>query len=485
LPFVSKKATHPPLPILTVAALLPRAWGKKLVDMNVTTLSDSDLEWADLVFISAAPVFIYDICYRRNRKALRESINKVVARCKRAGVRVVACGPLFADGEEIFEGIDHFVLDEPEVTLGPFLEDLKNGSAKPIYASDERADMTGTPAPLWQLADMKRYAAMNIEYSRGCPFNCEFCNVGLLRGCASRTKNKEQIVAELESLYRLGWRGEVFFVDDNFLGNKMKLKREILPAIIQWMQMRRYPFSFGTDTSIELSGDEELIQLMVKAGFDTVLIGFETPNEESLAECNKHQNRNRDLIACVKKIQRCGLHVRGSFIVGFDNDPSSIFERQIEFVQESGVVVALVSILTALPGTRLYHRLEREGRLSVDVAGGNGGRLTNIIPKMNYEALVNGYKKILSTIYSPPDYYERIREFLKEYKPSRGLRIRYRHIRALLKSVVRLGIIGGERRHFWKLIFWSLFRRPRSFPRAVTLAIYGFHFRKFYEGFLR
>ncbi len=308
LKFISKKAAHPPLGLLTIAAMLPKNWEKKLVDMNVTKLRDKDLKGVGLVFISAMAI----------QKA---SVKEVIGKCKKMGIKIVAGGPLFTAGYEDFEDVDYFVLNEAEITLPLFLEDLRNGSAKHIYISKEFPNIEKTLIPLWGLVNMRKYVSMNIQYSRGCPFNCEFCDITNLFGRGVRTKSKGQILAELESLYFQGWRGGVFFVDDNFIGNKIKLKQEILPAIIQWMVAKRHPFFFSTEASVNLSDDEELMQLMVGAGFNSVFLGIETPNEESLTECNKLQNKNRDLVACVKKIQKLGLQVTGGFIVGFDSDP--------------------------------------------------------------------------------------------------------------------------------------------------------------------
>lgn len=473
LKFIFKKANFPPLGLLTVAAMLPEHWEKRLIDMNVKTLNDKDLKWADYVFISAMSI-------------QKESVKRIIDRCKRLGVKIVAGGPLFTTSHEDFDGIDHFVLNEAEITLPLFLEDLKNGQAKPIYSSNEWADIKKTPIPLWELLEMKKYASMNIQYSRGCPFNCEFCNITTLYGRIPRTKTKEQLLAELESLYTQGWKGGLFFVDDNFIGDKRRLKKEILPATIEWMEKRKHPFSLLTEASVNLSDDEELMRLMVQAGFDTVFIGIETTNEESLVECSKFQNRNRDLIACVKKIQKFGLQVQGGFIVGFDNDPPAIFERLIRFIQESGIVTAMVGLLNAPRGTRLYHRLLRERRLLKDMSGDNTDLSINFIPKMNYKSLINGYRRILSTIYSPKHYYERVRRFLKEYKPlqKKVFRFQCSHLGALFKSILLLGVIGKERIHYWKLFFWSLFRRPKLFPLAITFTIYGFHFRKTIENYL-
>ena len=474
LKFISKKASLPPLGLLTVAAMLPQEWEKRLVDMNVEPLLDRDIIWADYVFISAMSI-------------QGASAREVIDRCRDLGVRTVAGGPLFTAGPEEFEDVDHLVLNEAEITLPLFLEDLNSGKVQHLYRSPLWADITMTPAPLAGLIDLKPYASMNIQYSRGCPFDCEFCNITVLYGRKPRTKEKEQILSELEGLYEKGWRGGVFFVDDNFIGSRAKLKREVLPAIIDWMEKRSYPFVLSTEVSINLSDDEELMDLMVKAGFTTVFVGIESPNEESLVECQKVQNKNRDLKASVKKIQQFGLEVQAGFIVGFDNDPSTIFERLISFIQESGIVTAMVGLLNAPQGTKLYHRLKEEGRLLKATSGDNTDFSMNFIPVMNPETLINGYRKIIQTIYSPRHYYARVKEFLKDYKPVQAklMHVRINHINAAFKSVFFLGILGRERFYYWKLFFWSLFTRPRLFPMAITFSIYGFHFRKIFENHYR
>jgi radical SAM superfamily enzyme YgiQ (UPF0313 family) len=473
LKFVSKKAAFPPLGLLTVAAMLPDEWQKKLVDMNVTRLTDDDIKWADYVFISAMAV-------------QQNSVREVIARCRRLNIRVVAGGPLFTTGYKEFDGVDHFVLGEAEVTLPLFLADLDKGRTRHIYVSDRRPDIRKTPIPLWALINMKNYSAMNLQYSRGCPFNCEFCDIIILNGHKPRTKDKDQMIAELETLYRRGWRGGLFIVDDNFIGNKKKLKLEILPAIIEWRKSKRYPFALYTETSINLADDEELMKLMVAAGFTSVFIGIETPNEESLAECAKSQNQNRDLVASVKKIQNYGLEVQGGFIVGFDSDPLSIFKNQISFIQKSGIVTAMVGLLNAPPGTRLYQRLKKENRLLQAFTGNNTDCSLNFIPKMNYETLINGYKHILDTIYSPGQYYERVRTFLKEYQPHGEIvnRLQFHHIKAFFKSIWFLGIREKGRRYYWKLFLATLLKQPRKFPLSISLSVCGYHFRKVVEKYI-
>jgi radical SAM superfamily enzyme YgiQ (UPF0313 family) len=474
LKFTSKKAAYPPLGLLTVAAMLPPEWDKRLVDMNVLNLRDKDLLWADYVFLSAM-------------SAQKESVKAVLARCKGLGIKVVAGGPLFTNDYEEFGDVDHLVLNEAEITLQPFLNDLKEGRPRRLYVSVEKADVTKTPIPLWELIDMRHYSSMNIQYSRGCPFDCEFCNITSLYGRVPRTKDSGQLIAELEKIYSLGWREGVFFVDDNFIGNKKKLKEKILPSLIQWMEERRRPFYFSTEASINLADDEELMRMMARAEFITVFVGIETPNEESLIECAKAQNRNRDLIASVKKIQKFGLEVQAGFIVGFDQDPASIFEKMITFIQESGIVTAMVGLLNAPRGTKLYERLVTENRLLKTATGDNTDLSINFIPKMSHEKLINGYRRIIETIYSPKHYYTRVKRFMKDYRPvqKKVVQLRYSYWKAGLKSVFILGVLGKERFYYWRLVFWSLFRKPKLLPMAVTFSIYGFHFRKIFERHFR
>jgi radical SAM superfamily enzyme YgiQ (UPF0313 family) len=468
LPFVGKRSTLPPLGLLTVAAMLPPEWDVRLVDTNVQKLTDKDLGWADYAFVSAMVI-------------QRESSKRIVERCKNAGLRVVAGGPLFNIEHEQFPVVDHFILNEAELTLPPFLEDLKQGNPERIYASDQFADLKRTPVPQWDLLKLRRYASMGIQFSRGCPFNCDFCNITSLLGHRVRMKSSQQIITELDRLYALGWRGELFFVDDNFIGNKRFLMQDLLPALIAWRK-GKIGNAFFTEASIDLADNTALMDQMVKAGFDTVFIGIETPEESSLKECSKAQNSNRDLVADVKRIQRAGLQVQGGFIVGFDHDPPSIFQRQIEFIQNSGIVTAMVGLLQAPPGTRLYERMEKEGRLDAAATGNNADGTTNIIPAMSLEALKEGYRKILTHIYSPAPYYRRIRTLLREYKPTHvPYRLRFCHIRALFRAFCLLGIVGKERVQYWKLILWTQFRHPRLVPKAIMLAIYGYHFRKICE----
>ncbi len=472
LKFIRKRASFPPLGLLTVAAMLPRDWDKRLVDLNVRTLRDEQLAWADLVFISAMVV-------------QRESVKVLIARCRRAGKTIVAGGPLFTSEHEQFPGVDHFVLNEAELTLGDFLRDLEQGRAKPVYSSTEHPDIRGTPTPLWELVDLRRYASMSIQYSRGCPFDCDFCDVTAKLGHRPRTKTPAQIIAELDALQRLGWRGQVFFVDDNLIGNKRALKAELLPALIEWQRSRR-GLPFFTEASMDLADDEELMHLMTRAGFHMVFLGIETPDEGSLAECNKRQNQGRDLVGDVKRIQRAGMQVQAGFIVGFDSDTPAIFRRQVDVIQKCGIATAMVGMLQAPTGTRLHDRLSRARRLVGSSTGDNVDGTTNIIPAMGLEALRAGYKRILRYLYAPRHYYARVRTLLREFRPPRvrgGADLQ--RAAAIFRASFRLGILGRERLYYWWLLAWTGLRRPALLPEAITLTIYGHHFRLISEQHVR
>jgi radical SAM superfamily enzyme YgiQ (UPF0313 family) len=452
--------------------MLPKKWPKRLVDLNMTKLSENDLAWADCVFISAMAV-------------QRKSARQVISRCKRLGLKVIAGGPLFTNESEQYEDVDHLVLNEAEITLPPFLADLEKGCAERKYESSEFCDVRETPAPMWELADLKRYAAMSVQFSRGCPFNCDFCNVTALFGHRARIKTVEQIIAELDGLYNLGWRGQIFFVDDNFIGNKRYLKTHLLPRLAEWQKDKR-GIPFNTEASINLADDKVLMEMMIEAGFDSVFIGIETPDETSLTECNKTQNKNRDLAESVRRIQRAGLQVQGGFIVGFDSDKPSIFQRQIDFIQRTGIVTAMVGLLQAPAGTKLYKRLKQEGRLAGPVTGDNVDGTTNIVPKMDQNILFRGYSNIMRQIYLPKPYYQRVKVFLRTYRtPKFKTPLDFQRVLALFRSSIRLGIIGKERFQYWKILSWTLFRRPELLSLAITFAIYGHHFRKIYKSLIR
>jgi len=470
LRLINRKAASPPLGLLTVAAMLPPDWDLRLVDLNVRPLSDNDLAWGDCALVSAMIV-------------QRASALDVTARCKAAGLTVIAGGPLFASEEEraAFGSVDHFVLNEAELTLPPFLADLECGRARRVYATDEFADLSTTPVPRWDLVDPRQYASRGIQFSRGCPNNCEFCEVTKLFGRRWRTKAPEQVIEELDTLYRLGWRGVVPFVDDNFNAGGARLRDRLIPALIEWRRGKR-GISFSAQVTIELADDSDLMEMMVRAGFDTVFIGIETMDDANLAECHKRQNRHRDLLADVKRIQRAGLQVQAGFIVGFDGDTPSVFGRMTEFIQKSGIATAMVGLLQAPVGTALHERLRREGRIRLDLSGDNSDGTTNIVPRMGLDPLQEGYRRVLHDLYAPGNYYRRVRTFLREYRPGRANgHLTRSHVLALVRSLYHLGAAGRERWQYPGLLFWTLFRRPRALPVAVALAMYGYHYRKCYE----
>lgn len=470
LKFISKKAAGPPLGLLTIASMLPGAWERKLVDLNVRRLQDEEILWADYVFIGAMSV-------------QSESASRVVEQCKKLRRKMVAGGPLFTADPNEWSHIDHLVLNEAEITLPMFLADLEKGRPRKIYQSEEFADIQFTLPPDYSLLNVSDYAHLSLQYSRGCPFDCEFCEITALLGRKVRLKTTRQVLQELDIIYHTGYRGSLFFVDDNFIGNRRRLKQELLPAIARWMRDRNYPFTFTTEASIDLSDDEELMNAMAGAGFEKVFVGIETPDEESLKECNKKLNTGRDLLESVSIIQAAGIEVLAGFIVGFDSDTSSIFQRQVDFIQQSGIITAMVGMLNAPSRTRLYKRLKKEGRILQTNDGNNTNYSINFVPKMDEEELLNGYQSILVNIYSSKPYYKRLKAFLRHFNPrvmNRG-RVSRENMLALLRSVIYLGILDRSRIYYWKLMLWSFFKRPEMVPLAVTYSIYGYHFRKVFR----
>jgi len=411
----------------------------------------------------------------------RNSAREIIARCVALNLTVVAGGPLFTAEPDKFQEVDHLVLDEAEVTLPAFLSDLQAGSPQKIYRASDFCDIGDTPAPSWDLVDTRRYASMNIQFSRGCPFNCEFCNVTELFGHRSRMKGPEQVIAELDRIYATGWRSSVFFVDDNFIGNKGYLKGHLLPALIEWRRDKK-GCVFLTEASINLADDPELMDMMVKAGFDSVFIGIESPDEDSLTECRKTHNTQRDLLRDVGKIHRSGLQVMGGFIVGFDSDSPSIFQRQIDFIQKSGIVTAMVGMLQAPPGTRLFERLTRERRVTETFRGDNVDGTTNIIPRMGIDRLSAGYRSIMKNLYSPKNYYRRVRTLLMVLKaPEVTQPLSMQRFLSFFRAAFRIGFLGKERLQYWQLMIWTMIRKRRMIPVAITLSIYGYHYRKICE----
>jgi radical SAM superfamily enzyme YgiQ (UPF0313 family) len=463
---LGKKASYPPLGLLTIAAMIPHDWEKKLVDMNCTTLKDEHILWADYVFISAIV-------------GQKESTKKVISRVQKLGRPIVAGGSLFTIGWEEFSSVETIFIGEAEETFQDFIKDMKEGSIQPIYACKKYPAVDFSPVPDWDVANLRYYNSVCIQLSRGCPYNCEFCDVIVLNGRDPRLKTPVQLIAELDSLNERGWKGGVFFVDDNFIGNKARLKKEYLPLIVKWQKKNKYPFILSTQVSINLADDERLMDMMIQAGFSTVFVGIETPDDHGLEECGKHHNMNRDLLESVKKIQHKGFEVNAGFIIGFDSDKPTIFQSQIDFIQKSGIIAAMVGLLNVSPKTRLYKRLKEAGRL-VDTSSATFElNELNFVPKMDAKELVEGYRRVLKTIYSPRFYYKRVKTFLREYKPRKVKppRVGFYHVRGLFSSFLFMGILDSGRFYYWSLILWSLFRRPGLIPYAIGLPLGLMHFR--------
>lgn len=464
LRFIRKQAAFPPLGLLTVAGMLPKEWRLRLVDTNVQPLKEADLAWADTAWIGGMSL-------------QADASLEIIERCRAAGVKTVVGGPMATCEPQRFAAADHLVLNEAEVTLPSFLEDLERGAPRHCYEDATKPDLALSPTPRWDLVDRRQYGSMCLQFSRGCPYDCDFCTVTALLGKAPRTKRPEQVISELDALYRSGWRGSIFFVDDNLIGNRRAV-RELLPAIRDWRRGKgRLPLF--TEASINLADDEDTTRAMVDAGFDTVFVGIETPDEASLEDCGKRHNARRDMAADIRKLHRAGLQVQGGFILGFDGDTPSIFHRQVEFIQQSGIVTAMVGLLQAPIGTRLYESLRAAGRLRGDSTGDNVDGTTNVVTKMPLQILESGYRRVMDQLYAPQPYYQRVRTFLRDYRPAKvKRRFELGQMAAFLRSAWRLGIVDQGRRYFWRLLAWTTLRRPRSLPLAVRLWIYGYHFRE-------
>jgi radical SAM superfamily enzyme YgiQ (UPF0313 family) len=445
-----------------VSALLPSHWERHLVDLNVCRLKDSDLAWADVVFLSGMIV-------------QGPSMKEQIARAKRHGVRTVVGGPIVSAKDPAIAEADHAVEGEAEEIISQLAADLERGEAQPHYFQKQWSDVTRVPVPDMRIAPLRRYSSMSLQYSRGCPFTCEFCDIIEIYGRRPRTKTPDQVCAELDQLHRLGWRGSVFMVDDNFIGNKKNVKL-LLPRLVQWMREHKFPFSLYTEASLNLAEDEEMLALMREAHFTRVFLGIETPVVESLKETTKFQNLRKDLLESVKLIQAYGMEVMAGFIVGFDNDPADVFDRQIAFIREAAIPLSMVGLLTALPNTQLWRRLKAEGRLLKSSLGNNTLADLNFIPRMDTQELLDGYRRILQTIYSPREYFQRVSAFLAQLGSGSRSPLVLSDILALGRSLWRQGLLSDYRREYWKFFAQSLSHHRQHFSKAITLAIMGHHF---------
>ena len=470
LEMVGIKSAFPPLGLLTVAALFPPEYELRVIDLNTGPLEDSDLEWADFAFTSTM-------------LTQRVSLQTVIDRCNRAGVPVIAGGPHPTTFHDEIGGVAHFVLDEAEETFAGFLKDLESGMARTIYREPRKPDMRETPVPRFDLIDLENYHSMGVQFSRGCPFDCEFCDITKLYGRVTRTKSPEQMVAEFDALYNLGWRGQVFLVDDNFIGNKREAMK-LLPALADWQKSHGYPFTLCTEASVNLARMDALMEAMVEAGFDAVFLGIESPNPKALIKTKKKQNTSqRDdnfLFNAVRKIQRTGMQVQGGFILGLDGDDESVFDAQIDFIQDSGIPVAPIYLLTALRGTDMYSRLESEGRLQ-EVPLGTSAMALNFRTEMAPDVLIAGYKRVTSTLYDPTleNYLERCLTLFEHLKPVPHLQ-KPRSANASFVEMmgVRARLDPEQIPAYTKFITRVSRDHPRMLPEAIRLAALGYHFEK-------
>jgi len=464
LPFISKQVAFPPLGLLTVAAMLPASWQLKLVDMNRERLAEKDIVEADYVFLSAMIVH-------------RDSVREIVELCQSLGTPIVAGGPLFTTGHRDFPEIQHFALGECEEFVAELVSDMEAGTLQRIYRASRFPSLAHTPVPRWDLVRLADYASVSVQFSRGCPFQCEFCDIVIMNGRVPRTKSPEQVLGELQALHDLGWKGSVFLVDDNFIGNRSRVKK-LLRAIVDWRRESGAEMGFTTEASINLADDTELLDLMREAGFVRVFVGIESPESLSLEGCQKVQNTGRELLSSVRTIQNAGMEVLGGFIVGFDADGPDIFERQFDFIQSAGVVTAMVGLLNALPKTRLYVRLQREGRLLQESCGNNTEAVCNFVTKLDREFLLNGYRALMKRLYEPETFYQRARTFLSQYRLSEpSVRIGIGDLKAFARSLWVLGVQRPGRREYWRFLAHTFLHHRRAFGCAVAISIYGHHFR--------
>ncbi len=469
LSFLGKRAAQPPLGLMTVAALLPGPWNKRLVDENVERLRDRDLAWADVALISAMHI-------------QKDALFSILARCRAIGLRTVVGGPIASSLPAAEINADHVVIGEAESLIATLARELEQGAAKPVYQADERPELETSPLPDISLIKMNRYSTMSVQYSRGCPFNCEFCDIIEIYGRRPRIKAVAQVIAELDQLCAAGWRESVFIVDDNFIGNKARAK-ELCAALARWRGQSKARFGFITEASLNLADDRELMQLMKDAGFQSVFLGIETPDASGLIAANKLQNTRRSLLDSVAIIQSYGMQVMGGFILGFDTDREDIFDRMTDFIQKSGIPIAMVGLLQAMPGTQLFRRLWKEGRILHAGAGNNTSVSLNFLPRMDATKLIEGYRSVLKQIYSSEAYYKRIKLYLSRIQAAPGEKrfkepwLTRANLRALVTSIIRQGVFGRQRWSYWKFLASAATRYRHCFGTAMTLAVMGYHFQ--------
>lgn len=462
LSVVPQKAVYPPLGLLTIASILPDSFEKRLVDLNTVNLGESDLTWCDYVFISAMNV-------------QEQSVREIISECKKYDVTIVAGGSLFTHEYYRFPEVDHFVLNEAELTLPRFIEDLSQKGKKPLkkYVTSEFADVTLSPPPDFSLVNLDNYLFHIVQYSRGCPYMCDFCDVTALLGRKPRTKESAQIIHELEFLHQNGFVNSVLFADDNLIGNKKLLKKELLPDLIAWREKRNPGFFFATQLTINLADDEELMDLLIDAGFRNLFIGIESTEESSLALSRKTQNLRRNQLENIQFLHKRGFVIYGGFIVGFETDTQETYRRQLDFINTAKIPFPIVNILKAPPGTELFQKIRGQGKLTKEFAFFEAD--TNI--DMNIFEVQNGFLWLTERLYLPKFSVDRLIGFLKEYgsfKSNIQIQSKYKRRSVLwtISSIFwKLGIRWSERKYFWKLIVWTLRNKRKYFPLSLHFAM--------------
>ncbi len=472
LALVNRKVLLPPLGLVTVAAILPQEWEFKLVDRNIRPATEAEWAWADVVILSAMIV---------QKQDLLEQIKEA----KRRGKLVAVGGPYptSVPHEVQSGGVDFLILDEGEITLPMFVAAIERGDTKGTFRTTEKPDVTTTPIPRFDLLELDAYSMMSIQFSRGCPFQCEFCDIIVLYGRKPRTKAPAQLLAELDYLYELGWRRGVFMVDDNFIGNKRNVKLLLL-ELKGWMAEHKYPFHFDTEASIDLAQDSELMELMVESGFKAVFLGIETPDEESLQMTKKFQNTRNSLTEAVESIIKAGLRPMAGFIIGFDGEKTGAGDRIVQFAELAAIPSTTFAMLQALPNTALWHRLSKEGRLRENKDGNiNQTTLMNFIPTRPLEDIAREYIEAFCALYDPVRYLDRTyRCFLIMGSPSWTAPFKMPEwviLKAFVIIIWRQGIKRETRWKFWHHLFSIIKHNPRAFDLYLDTCAHIEHFMEY------
>ncbi len=472
LELVDRKVLLPPLGLVTVAAILPQAWDFKLVDRNIRPVTDAEWAWADVAIFSAMIV-------------QKDDLVEQIREAKRRGKRVAVGGPYptSVPEEALNAGADYMILDEGEITLPMFVEAIERGDTSGIFRSNgEKPDVTNTPIPRFDLLELDAYDSMSVQFSRGCPFQCEFCDIIVLYGRKPRTKTPAQLLAELNYLYELGWRRGVFMVDDNFIGNKRNVKL-FLKELKVWQAEHQYPFRFNTEASIDLAQDPELMELMVECFFDAVFIGIETPDEDSLQLTKKFQNMRNPLSDAVEMMTRAGLRPIAGFIIGFDGEKSGSGSRIARFAEQTAIPTTTFAMLQALPNTALWHRLEKEGRLRHSDGNINQTTLMNFIPTRPLEEIAREYVEAFWELYDPERYLDRTyRCFLMLGAPKVKTPFKFPSwvdLRALSIVIWRQGVKRSTRWKFWHHLFSIIKNNPAVWDHYITVCAHNEHFLEY------